>query len=346
MTMTNTKRSVYVTATLDPNRPTETLTKTPGPTGTHLFTMTPTSTPTPSATLNSTQQTWRNTAVAFSSTQGALQEQLRNEKETQVAKFLVECDEGYSGDVSPDGNWIAASCGYKRNQRLIVQNKQGTKWVVYFKDLVAPILVADGQVSIMGGAYPEFWSPDGAYLYLSTSLGYSGGGNQCFPGFGSYGLFRLNLKNGNWTTLIPPHDNFPGDEIKFSLTGRRYATDINGVMITDLTTGEVTQINSLGVINLNWSPDGSYLAYSLASCDEADGLVQSSSVYIWEAATKEIHLLYESKDLLLSSEIWLDASTLRLLGEKRVGLDTYYNIFLFNVETTQLLSSSTATPYP
>jgi tricorn protease-like protein len=54
----------------------------------------------------------------------------------------------------------------------------------------------------------------------------------------------------------------------FSPTGRRYAINRFGMMITDLQTGAITQIDTSDVMDFIWSPDGKYLAYSVASCGE------------------------------------------------------------------------------
>ncbi len=79
---------------------------------------------------------------------------------------------------------------------------------------------------------------------------------------------------------------FPGDMIRFSSTGRRYAVDINGITITDLQSGEVIQINVSRVMDLIWSPDGTKLAYSISRCNE-EGFVIDSSLYIWDALKNE-----------------------------------------------------------
>jgi len=329
---------VTVTTTIDPSEPTSIPTPVP----------IASTTPTLTATSDPTQQVWYVTAIAVQATQKAVRQQSRNDKETEIAQFPFICDdmEFHSSDVSPDGKWFAASCGYKRDQTLIVQNKKGTKWILEFKDFLHPDSFFDGT-SPMGALYPKFWSLDGEYLYFTTGLGYSGGGNDCFPRFftGDYGLFRLNLKTGLWVTLIPPTDSFPGYGIEFSPTGRRYATDINGVIITDLNTGEITKIDVRGIIQgVSWSPDGIHLAYSVASCGEQS--VQSSSVYVWDALTNQTQMLITTDGMLLRPELWGDNSTLRVIGEKVIDLDVLYTTYIYDIAQNNLMFTGTTTPSP
>jgi hypothetical protein len=184
------------------------------------------------------------------------------------------------------------------------------------------------------------------YLYFSPALGYSGGGDQCFPRFdGDYGLFRLNVKNGTWVTLIPPTDSFPGYGIEFTQTGRRYATNMNGVTITDLYTGDVVMLDVPATVEgFSWSPDGTRLAYTVASC--GDDLVESSSVYIWDAATNQTQELFTEDGVLLRPDKWMDDSTIDILGEQYVDLDTIYTVYEYNIPQGNLIFSVTLTPLP
>ena len=79
---------------------------------------------------------------------------------------------------------------------------------------------------------------------------------MCFTRGGNYGLFRLNLKKGTSSILIPPTKLFPGYIIKFSPTVRHFAMNNYGVTITDLRTGEGTRIDMRGIVDFAWSPDG------------------------------------------------------------------------------------------
>jgi len=303
-------------------------------------------TPRPSHTL-SPNQSWRFTAVAIQSTDNTLRQQTRSAKETQIAQFSVNCDDMdfYSSNISPNGEWFAASCGYKRDQTLIVQNREGTKWVLEFKDFLS----LDSPDGIPGSLNPKFGSPDEKFLYFVSTLGYSGGGNECFPryGRGEYGLFRLSLKTGTWATLIPPTDSFNGYGIEFSPTGQRYATATNSIAITDLNTGEVIKLDVSGVMEINWSPDGTHLAYSVASCSEQ--FLQSSSIYVWDALTDQTQMLLTTDtngDILLSPESWSDNTTLRIAGERLVNGRTRYVIYIYDISQENLIFTGTATLSP
>lgn len=313
----------------------------------------PTTTSTPayalSATLNptvdATLQTWHETAIALATTQRAESNLARDDKATEIARFPATCDDMniYSSSISPDGKWLAASCGYKRDQTLLVQNKEGVTWILEFKNFLSP----DSPEGMTGALLPEFWSPDGEYLFFATTLGYDGGGNDCFSGYGVYGLFRLSLTTGIWTTFIPPTDSFPGYEIKFSSTGRRFAADLDGILIADLQTGAVTQLDIPGarVMDLSWSPNGVQLAYSVASCGEE--FAETSFVYVWDATTQQAQILTATQGrIILRPESWDDSSTLRIREEKLVGLDAFYAVYVYDTSSKRLVSAGTATPSP
>jgi hypothetical protein len=304
--------------TLDRTSPTNEPTHTPRPTLTREPTLLPTRTPPfiSVATLN---------AKATLETS----EELCNE---------FESDSSRSSEISPDGEWFAISCGYKRNQKLIVQNQEGTKWVFNFADSLGPHFQGPGTFKILA------WSSDGRFLYLSKVLGYSGGGNQCFPGFGAHGLFRLHLETGTLITLVPSSNWFPGDEIRFSPANEYYAIDIDGVRITNLVSGEVISIDSPDVMEMSWSPDGRFLAFSVASCGET--LVESSSILVWNSSTNQTQVLFSTEEMLLRPQSWINNSTLRFEGETWVGDNNLYTLFEYDLAVDAMIFSGTATPRP
>ena len=235
----------------------------------------------------------------------------------------VVCDE-YETDssryvrISPNGEWFAISCGYKRNQSLVVQNLEGTKWVFHLANFLSPDIQG-----IMGNFTPLAWSDDGRFLYFTKNLGYDGGGNQCFPGYGVYGLYRLHLKSGTLVTLIQSKDDwFPGDEIRFSPTNEYYAVDRDGVKITNLESGKEFKIDVSGVMEMSWSPDGKFLAFSVATCGE--NIVESSSIIVWDSSTNQTQVLFSTKEMLLRPQSWIDNSKLRFEGEKWINLNIEY----------------------
>src|SRR5512138_1251733 len=67
------------------------------------------------ATLDPTQQAGHATAVAAAHTEAVASRQAYDNELTKAAQFPAACDEITAEDISPDGKWIATSCGYKRN---------------------------------------------------------------------------------------------------------------------------------------------------------------------------------------------------------------------------------------
>lgn len=297
--------------------PTGTSTLTPSQTSEPTKTLTPVPPTIPIATLNAEA-----TLAAFSN--------LCDEFETDSSRYV---------EISPDGKWVSISCGYKRNQTLIVQNQEGVKWVFDFTDFIDPSLEGG-----MGRFAPLAWSPDNRFLYFTKVLGWSGGGNQCFPGHGVYGLHRLHLETGTLIALISSDDWFPGYEIQFSPTNEYYAVDKDGLRITELTSGKEIKINVSGVMEMSWSPDGRFLAFSVASCGE--DFVESASISVWDSSTNQTQVLFSSEEMLLMPQAWIDNSVLKFEGEQRVADDYLYTIFEYNLTDNAMIFSGTATPRP
>jgi WD40 repeat protein len=250
-----------------------------------------------------------------------------------------ESDSNRSSEISPYGEWFAINCGYKRNQEFIVQNQEGVKWVFNFADFLSPDLKG-----IMGQFIPLAWSSDGRFLYFTRDLGFDGGGNQCFPGYGVYGLYRLTLKTGKLATLVPSNNSFPGNKILFSPNNQYYAAVIGNIRITNFVSGKVTTINKSNVMEMSWSPDSRFLAFSVASCGET--LVESSSIFVWDSSTNQMQALFSTKEMLLRPASWISNSTLRFEGETWVGLDNLYTIFECDLAGNKMILSGTATPRP
>lgn len=297
--------------------PPETSTPTPSQTPEPTQTLTPVPPTIPVTTLNA-----QATLEAFSN--------LCNEFETDSSRYV---------EISPDEKWVSIGCGYKRNQTLIVQNREGVKWLFDFTDFVNPRLEGG-----MGSFTTLAWSPDNRFLYFTKVLGWSGGGNQCFSGYGVYGLYRLHLETGTLITLIPSDDWFPGNEIQFSPTNDYYAIDKDGIQITNLITGNVTKLDVSGVMEMSWSPDGKFLAFSVAKCGE--DFVESSSVYVWDSSTKQTQVLFSSEEMLLIPRTWINNSLLGFEGEKWVDNDYLHTIFEYDIKSSTMIFSGTATPRP
>lgn len=265
----------------------------------------------------------------------------------QATSVVLEslCDEFESDPsrhviISSDGQWVSISCGYKGNRKLIVQNQDGVKWILNYADFVAPSIEG-----FLGGFTPLAWSPDNRFFFFSKVIGYSGGGDQCFPGGGDYGLYRLHLETGTVVTFIASDgQDFPGDKIRFSPTNEYYAVNRDGVTIRNIMSGKETKIDVSGVMEMIWSPDGKFLAFSVASCGET--LVESSSIFVWDSSTNQTQVLLSTNEMLLRPQSWIDNSQLRFEGEKRVGHNNEYTIFEYNLTGSEMMFSGTATPYP
>ena len=254
-----------------------------------------------------------------------------------------ETDSSSYSEISPNGEWFAISCGYKRNQKLVVQNLEGIKWVINFSDFFDTTI--DGE----GGFEPLAWSSDGRFFYFSKVFGISGGGNQCFPGHGVYGLYRLHLKTGTLVTLIPsnrffPGNEFPGTEIKFSPTSGYYAVDRHGVTITNLHNDEIIVIDTSDVMEMDWSPDGRFLVFSTATCGEE--LAEFSSMYVWDSVTKHTEEIFSIQGMLLTPNTWISPSMIRFEGEAWDGIYYIYTLFDYDLAGNKMIFSGTATPRP
>lgn len=262
---------------------------------------------------------------------------------TKVAQFPpVDCGgkENLIGSLSPDEKWAFTVCGINPNKISIVHNANGVMWTLETKNFLPPSMIVTEEVS--GSLTKEFWDTEGGYFYFSTYLSFDIGGDECFTGYGVNGLFRLNLETGEVATLISPSEYV---EITFSPTGRRYAADLNGVFITDLNTGEIAQLNAENVMDLSWSQDGTKLAFSTTECN-SDGFLVSSSMYIWDATTKETYTLLTTDKISLHPDSWLDNNVLRINGEDFTSNKYHLTIYEYDVANMLLLSSETATPRP
>lgn len=261
---------------------------------------------------------------------------------TKVAQFPpVDCGNNENlSSLSPDEKWVFTVCGMEPNKISIVHNAEGVTWTLESKNFLPPSMM--GADELWGSLTEQFWDTKGGYFYFSTYLSIDIGGNECFTGYGVNGLFRLNLKTGEVATLISPSQYV---EITFSQTGRQYAADINGVLVTDLNTGEVVQLDAENVMDLSWSPDGTKLAFSTTKCN-SDGFLVSSSMYVWDATTKETYTLLTVDKISLHPDSWLDNKVLRINGEDFASNKYHLTIYEYNVANMLLLSSGTVTPRP
>lgn len=264
-----------------------------------------------------------------------------NAKATTEA-FQALCDQVEPGTgpgfiYPPEGDWVAVGCGTRDSHFLVIANHEGLKWILYFSDYLSV------DYELPGWFLPMAWSLEKGYFYFAKDIGHSGGGNQCFPGLGVYGLYRLELETGTVVTLVTT-DDFSGKQIQFSPTVEYYAVSYPGLTLTNLENGDVTKIDVSGIMALSWSPDGRHLAYSVASC--GDWLVESSSIYVWDSSAKETRILFSSSDMLLRPILWINNSLLEFTGEIWDGPDDLITVFHFDIASDEMIFSATATPYP
>jgi Tol biopolymer transport system component len=265
---------------------------------------------------------------------------------TKFARFSMNCNDLPTNKAifSPNENWLAVSCGYNHDQTLEIANRDGQRWVLQFKDFLPKEEVIIGQ-GPMGGLYPVRWSNDEQYLYFTSDIAYDGGGT-CFYGFGSTGLFRIQLKDGATSAILPILPSMVGYELSFSPSGRRLAYQgTRGLILRDLQTGSeltITSENNTAIGDLAWSPDGSELAYAVCQSirDGNDFSVKKSAVKIFSIRQQASRTVLEMEKNFLSIDGWEANNVLRIsiMDEK---YDTYEQ--LFDVSSGQWI---TPTPTP
>ncbi len=223
---------------------------------------------------------------------GTLAEQVIEQDKTLIASLANACDDAYISR-SPEGNWSAVSCGYKRDQSLHVVSKTGKKWLVLFKDYVSKEYIRDGQTP-MGGLSPDHWTNDGMYLYFRSAIAFSGGGRCSYHDSGQ-GLYRLNLENGAISATLEPLIGPDAYIIAFSPNGQWLAYNTGIPTILNLQTGEsiVLQEGGKKIGDFAWSPDSLRLAYGACQVTDHDPNLVKSSVMIFSLSTRQTETILE-----------------------------------------------------
>ncbi len=274
--------------------------------------------------------------------QAMLTEQAKSLERTQIASFSPTCDEAnpHPTAISPQGNWLAISCGSKSDQTLRVYSKTGKKWVVQFKDYVSKEFIQDGQTP-MGALYPVHWTHDEMYLYFRSAIGFSGGGTCFYGGFGQ-GLYRLNLENGTVSATLAPLIGPDEYLISFSPDGRWLAYNAGVPTIFNLQAGKkiVLHEGKNAVGDFTWSPDSSNLLYGTCQTSEDYLTIQASSIRIFSLETREAKTVLETKTGFLRIESGE--------GNKPRIYDGYTNhpSYLYFDWSTQQVITPTVTPTP
>lgn len=307
-------------------------------------TSTPTRTATLEPTLDATVQSAYETAIATLGTESVVSPRTWEKEATLIARFPYDLEHSYCSaeGLSPNGRWLTSNCGYGESKVLVVRNREGKEWVLKVKDFLSQ----DVPVGRTDTLQPVFWSADGLYLYFAPSRNSVEDGDRCSSRQGDrYGLFRLNLNWGMWKALIPSAVSFPGYDIEFSPTGQRYATDADGIRITDLKTGDLTEVKVDGVVmDMRWSSDGLHLAYSIARCGEQG--IESAWVYVWGASTNNQPELvrFSHEGFLLTIESWVGSSMLRIKEAKQSTVDMPGKVYVYDISRGDLMFRGTVTP--
>jgi len=272
-------------------------------------TVVPMDTPMPTSRPSDTPTIWPTQTITVNP-QAALTEQVFALRDTQIASFNTTCGDNVQNDISlsPDGDWLAISCGYNRDQILEIVSKDGKQLILQYKEYLDDVSKEDIPI---GALYPRYWV-DGDYLYFSSSEGFSGGGFCRFRWEGGQGLYRINLNTGTVSTTLPPLEGAAGYSIAFSPNGRWLAYYRSGYpTIQDIKTGNKITINiESGLIgDFTWSPDGSELAF--ATCEPVPNSddVNKSSIQVYSLIT------HTSKTILE-----VEANPLHLFGNKNMLL--------------------------
>ena len=228
----------------------------------------------------------------------------------------------------------------KGTRRLILRNEAGKEWRLDFKNFLSKG-TSEGK---MGVIYPAHWSEDGRFLFFTVSLGYDGGGSQCFFGGNTNGLFRIRLSNGSIQTFIPPYDDLAYIKYAFSPDGKYLAIRNKNLVVQEIGTGKKFILPGKGVYDLSWSPDGSILAYTVAEC--GDFLVENSSFYFWDAEKRRAKELLAVEDILLKPDGWVGPTLLKIIGEQFVDGNKNFTVYEYNVPEKTVQVIGTATPRP
>lgn len=316
-------------------------TRTPDPT--QIKTIEPTLVPTVTEILTSTPlapSPTRQVDTSSLATQKAL-----DDFATKTIGFPEICSSVLVSSLSPNGEWLATSCKNQWNYVLQIANREGQQWELQPKDYVAEKdKEPDGSV-FSAGLDPKYWSVDGSYLYFVSHISLDGGGT-CLYRFGAQGLYRIRLKDGHVSTILPAKSISSGGwpEIEFSPTGRRLAYQGSGEsVIRDLVTGQETIINidkDLEVGNFTWSPDGLELAYSTCRANQDYSAVETSSIKIFSVRQNESRTILNADKKFLTIQNWSNDDILTLGEEYETG---YQNTIFFTLSSGQVII---ATPTP
>jgi hypothetical protein len=257
----------------------------------------------------------------------------------QVKEFGIDC-KYLQASISPKGNWAAAACGYENDQTLQIANESGTVWKLNFSDYLSEMMGKDGNP--MGGLVPIYWTADDQYLFFSPYVAWDGGGT-CFYGFGYGGLYRMSMKDGKISTILPLTDMMDQYFFAFSPDGRYLAYIDGNPHLLNLNTGDNYSINVDENIsgNLTWSPDSSRLGFATCVVDPDDfRRINNSTIQIFTVSNHEKQIIKNSQVIFFSIEPGEDNSYF-LISERDENWDEVFSLYYWDQGLI-----FTATPQP
>jgi hypothetical protein len=247
-----------------------------------------------------------------------LTEQSYQARSTKVGEFSVNCHNfGIDKDsISPNGNWVAISCGDKRDETLEVVNRENKHWVLQFKNYLLKEYINNNGDTPTGSLFPSHWSHDEKYLYFTSHLRFYGGG-PCFYGYRVQSLYRMKLSDGMVSTTLPAGETVRYD-FAFSPSDRRLAYQSSGdLVIIDLQTGNELKINTgkNSVGTLTWSPDGLELAYVTCEAikDGNDYSIKKSAVKIFSVQKQTSRTILEREKIMLFIRNWNSTNIMEIV---------------------------------
>jgi hypothetical protein len=319
-----------------------------GPTRTHVPTFFPSPyySPTPTPTFSpdqiiSTSQSLYET-VSATQTIDIAQEMI-------PTQFFVSCSpvDTFLSSLSPNGKWYAAVCGdFESDLYLIVQNSTGKRWELNYSDYLDPATYG----VIPGVLNPEKWSDDGTELFFSTlSGGMDPEGEQCFVFWPHYSLYRLSLETGEVTDIIKPDIQSSFFFFSFSPDEQFLASNHDGMTIVNLSTGASRLLNVNSPYSFEWSPDGSMLAYSVATCEPGVYPAKKSSVYVYYLGTGKTKKIKTIDGVVIKVVGWQDAEHIRIASQlvvkDEIPRDYSYTRYIYDVvEEKYVIVSSSSLP--
>ena len=234
----------------------------------------------------------------------------------QIASFPTLCEGSTSNyiSISPNGNWLAASCNSKYGRTLEILGHKGRQWNLQFKDYLSKEFIRNGDAP-EGGLYPIQWINED-YLFFTSVIAFDGGGT-CFYGFGVQGLYRIDLRDGWVSATLPPLSSSDGYLIAFSPGGRWLAYSAGSPAILDLKTGENTPLKNDDqfVGDFTWSPDGSELAYATCVQTKDHMAEERSRIIIYNRKSHISKIILEAQSRLLGIEYWDENGILKISNE-------------------------------